>query len=90
MNENINFAGFLKYEVEQPVRVEICGHDTFFSVVRLTWEIYDLLGLKRPVPVAKKQIDQNPGPPLPFPSWRNDDRAVLAVKGSLTPQRTRP
>ena len=26
----------------------------------------------------------------PFPPWRNGDRAVLAVKGSLTPQRTRP
>jgi hypothetical protein len=26
----------------------------------------------------------------PFPSWRNGDRAALAVKGSLTPQRTRP
>jgi hypothetical protein len=33
---------------------------------------------------------KNPEATAPFPSWRNGDRAVLAVKGSLTPQRTRP
>jgi hypothetical protein len=37
----------------------------------------------------KKRKNQIPGD-CPFPSWRNGDRAVLAVKGSLTPQRTRP
>jgi len=39
---------------------------------------------------GKKRKEQESRSDCPFPSWGNGDRAVLAVKGSLTPQRTRP
>ena len=38
----------------------------------------------------ERKQDQKSRATAPFPSWRNGDRAVLAVKASLTPQRTRP
>src|SRR5580658_4035769 len=39
---------------------------------------------------ARTEEKQKIGSECPFPSCRNGDRSVLAVKGSLTPQRTRP
>jgi len=54
------------------------------------WKGGDRVGLGAKQKQRKRGKTENREQPSPFPSWRNGDRAVLAVKGSLTPQRTRP
>ena len=53
LHENADLSQLLEYEIQQPVRVEICGHDTIFRVIRLPRQIFDLLELKRAVSLVK-------------------------------------